>query len=268
MQKETAPTQKKRAAKANYSAPALDKGLDILELLSTEGGGLTLSEVAQKLNRSVSEIFRMLAVLEQRHYLSFDAASERYCLTLKMFVLAHRHAPVKRLTAAALPVMQKMARELEQSCHLVIYYQSRGLVIAQTDSPAARNFSVRLGAAAPLLDTCSGHLLLAFAGDDERKDMLKAQQAAITGSINASALDKVIERVRRQGYESVTSTQIHGVHDIGYPVFDYSGRIVAALVVPFLEHLDGSHQISLEAARGILEKSALAVSTSLGYVPT
>ena len=43
--------------------------------------------------------------------------------------------------------------------------------------------------------------------------------------------------------------------------------MIAALVVPFLEHLDGSHQVSLEAARGVLEKSALAVSTSLGYMP-
>jgi hypothetical protein len=49
-----------------YTAPALEKGLDILERLSLSETGLSLSEIARDLGRSVSEIFRMLVVLEQR----------------------------------------------------------------------------------------------------------------------------------------------------------------------------------------------------------
>ena len=45
-----------------YSAPALEKGLDILELLSKQEAGLTQSEISRALGRSVSEIFRMLVV--------------------------------------------------------------------------------------------------------------------------------------------------------------------------------------------------------------
>ena len=51
-----------------YTAPALEKGLDILELLSSTDAGLSLSEIARDLGRSVSEIFRMLVVLQQRGY--------------------------------------------------------------------------------------------------------------------------------------------------------------------------------------------------------
>jgi len=53
-----------------YTAPALEKGLDILERLSLSETGLSLSEIARDLGRSVSEIFRMLVVLEQRGYIS------------------------------------------------------------------------------------------------------------------------------------------------------------------------------------------------------
>lgn len=49
-----------------YTAPALEKGLDILERLSLSEAGLSLSEIARDLGRSVSEIFRMLVVLQQR----------------------------------------------------------------------------------------------------------------------------------------------------------------------------------------------------------
>jgi DNA-binding IclR family transcriptional regulator len=38
------------------AAPALDKGLDIIELLSRQQQGLTRPEIAQRLGRSVSEI--------------------------------------------------------------------------------------------------------------------------------------------------------------------------------------------------------------------
>ena len=53
-----------------YSAPALEKGLDILELLSLcSGGGLSQSEIAEGLGRSKNEIFRMMVVLEERGYI-------------------------------------------------------------------------------------------------------------------------------------------------------------------------------------------------------
>ena len=65
-----------------YSAPALSKGLDILELLATQNAGMKKSDIAKSLKRSVSEIFRMLAVLVERNYVSVDEASEHYSLTL------------------------------------------------------------------------------------------------------------------------------------------------------------------------------------------
>ncbi len=54
---------------ARYSAPALEKGLDILEHLSSTRAALNLGELADALGRTRSEIFRMVAVLEARGYL-------------------------------------------------------------------------------------------------------------------------------------------------------------------------------------------------------
>ena len=66
-----------------YRAPALDKGLDILELLSSVDGGLTQSEIAKKLGRSPNEFYRMLDRLVRRGYVTkiirhaFDARTGR-----------------------------------------------------------------------------------------------------------------------------------------------------------------------------------------------
>jgi DNA-binding IclR family transcriptional regulator len=52
-----------------YRAPALEKGLDILELLARNGAPMTTSQMAVTLGRSVSELFRMVLALEFRGYI-------------------------------------------------------------------------------------------------------------------------------------------------------------------------------------------------------
>ena len=99
--------------KKQYSAPALDKGLDILELLAREVDGLSQSEIAKRLNRSVGELFRMLVVLEERQYVTLLPGTDKYVLTLKMFELSHRFPLVKRLTSAAVPVLKDLANNIE-----------------------------------------------------------------------------------------------------------------------------------------------------------
>ena len=49
-----------------YRAPALDKGLDIIELLASADEGLSQAEIAKALNRSPNEIYRMLDRLVRR----------------------------------------------------------------------------------------------------------------------------------------------------------------------------------------------------------
>jgi hypothetical protein len=74
-----------------YPTPALEKGLDALELLASESEGLTKTEVARRLGRTVSEVFRMLVCLEIRGYIARSGNNDRYSLTLHLFKLAYQH---------------------------------------------------------------------------------------------------------------------------------------------------------------------------------
>ena len=100
-----------------------------------------MSEAARRLNRTVSEIFRMILCLEQRGYLAQSPNKERYHLTLRLFRLARGRPPTKRLVtealrdhALALPV------ELRQSCHLGIIDGGHVVILAQVDSPESTGF--------------------------------------------------------------------------------------------------------------------------------
>ena len=54
---------------ASYSAPALIKGLDILELLAERRQDLTMKEIAEGLGRTKNELFRMIVALQERGYI-------------------------------------------------------------------------------------------------------------------------------------------------------------------------------------------------------
>ena len=154
-----------------YSAPALSKGLDILEFLAKEGQAQKKSDIARALDRSISEIFRMLVVLEQREYVVFDAHTERYSLTTKLFEISHQHPPIRRLSSIAGQAMRRLAQRINQSTHLLILSDRHVLVIAQVDSPGNNVTSVRLGARIPLFETASGAVLTAHLKGEERVNL-------------------------------------------------------------------------------------------------
>ena len=114
-----------------YRAPALDKGLDILELLAGIDGGLTQSEIARHLGRNPNEFYRMLDTLVKRGYVT-KLEGDRYSLTLKLFGLAQLHAPVRRLASYATPLMRELAEATRQANQLVVFDRGAAVVVAQS----------------------------------------------------------------------------------------------------------------------------------------
>lgn len=229
----------KSAEKRLYATPALEKGLDVIELLSHQPQGLTKSEVARELNRTVSEIFRMLLCLERRGYIS-QIENERYSLTLKLFKLVQEHPPTERLIAEALPVMHRLAHQTQQSCHLAIVEGGEVVIIAQVNSLARTNFSIKLGASVPLMEAASGYVILAHQ-DAAHRDRTLAEWRAMQDQKDSPAdLDGHLARIQRAGFERRESYQVRGVVNISFPIFDDRGSAMGALTVPFIQRNDES----------------------------
>jgi DNA-binding IclR family transcriptional regulator len=219
--------------RSRYTAPALEKGLDILELLASVSAALTHSEIASRLGRTLTEVFRMLVCLEQRGYISRTGPDERYQLTLKLFEIAHHHHPLQRLIRHARPLVQRVASSTGQSCHLAMLNHSEVVVVAQSDAPGNMGFSVRLGANIDLLNTASGHVILAFQSDEVRARALEARRLRSRASIPAG-IYRHLNQIRRRGYEELASYQVHGVVNISYPVLNQHAEAIAAMTIPFL----------------------------------
>jgi DNA-binding IclR family transcriptional regulator len=241
-----------------YRAPALDKGLDILELLAGTEEGLSQAEIAKSLDRSANEIYRMLDRLVRREYVRRTSA-ERYELTLKLFELAHATSPVRRLVSQSNPVLRRFARAAGQAVHLVVHDRNILVVIAQVDSPGYWNVSVRVGSRIGLVNTGSGHVFLAFASDEVRALMLEDQNAKGEEKLTPELLAR-LARVREQGWERMESLQVSGVTNLSVPIFGPLQTVVAALTCPYAARLDANDALDQRSALDLLITAGREIS--------
>ena len=248
-----------------YRAPALDKGLDILELLAHTDGGLTQAEIAKALNKSPNEFYRMLDRLVRRGYVQRQGG-DRFFLTLKLFGLAHFHAPVRRLVSFATPIMREFSNVAEQSCHLAVYDRGSVVVIAQQDSPTYWGISIRVGATISLLNTGSGHVLLAFRDAAQREMMISEQERLNAEVRRPEDLEPRLAAITERRFETMDSLQTSGVRNISAPVLSLDGNALAALTCPYIQPIN-TDAPGFEAVIDHVREAARQISEIVGGAP-
>ncbi len=160
----------------SYQAPALSRGLEILEFLASVPGPIPHIEIARSLKRTPGELFRLLQVLEREGYIARDAGNA-YHLTLKLLRITSATNPVKLLVDRARSPMRDYARSQGQECHLSLLEDGQQLVIAQESGTAPVGLRVRNGSIHDPRRTTSGRLLLANLPLSERKwQILRASE--------------------------------------------------------------------------------------------
>lgn len=243
-------------ARQAYQAPALDKGLEIIEFLADKAAPFGMNEIAAALHRSRNEIYRMLVVLERRGWLE-RLPDDRFELSNRLFDLAMRLPPRRNLLDAALPQMHAVAETLFQSCHLVVLSGDEIVVVARVESPDLLGFAVRVGYRRPLLQSTSGRILTAFMPADAREALARRLADATTAE-EADRFLKDCAKVVSKGVHIGPSAFVDAVTDVGAAVFDgVAPGPVAALVVPF---------VSGRSARSTIDEAVEEVRAAAGRI--
>ena len=190
--------------------PALEKGLDILECLASAARPLSLSQIARELGRNVSEIQRMVRALHRRGYLDRNEQSG-YSLGFKVYTLGRHFWPFRHLQQTAEPILRQTAEEMGKSVHVSAAYQGRMLILSEALGSDPVCVSVREGTTHPLEETVSGRILL-----------------------SQTTLPEEGKALARKGYLLSESRTHPGVFDLGVPVRNHDGTLIAALTSNWL----------------------------------
>lgn len=250
---------------SKYQAPALEKGLDILEYLSQKATPLSQTEIATGINKNPNEIYRMLVCLEERGYLAREEHSAKYMLSLKLYNLSHRHSPVDEIRRASQYPMYNLAAKLKQSCHLGVLHNDQLMVILQVKSPSPIALSIEEGSLFPLLLTASGRILLAFLEESERMNILN--RISLYKSYPArkqKAFLQELDEIQAKGMFLGTSDLSRGVTDIVMPIGNMETGVFASLAVSILT-TEYDEKITPEETVAEVQNCAKIILNRLGF---
>lgn len=234
-----------------YHAPALEKGLDILEVLADSSLPLSQVELAQRLGRSQGEFFRMLTCLTERGYVIREADSGRFKLTLRLYELGHKRHATSLLRSAARVPMEKLTEEISQACHLSVQSSYSALILMERMPSQRICLAVGEGSTFPLVETTSGKLLLTqLSAEDALMALEKDEAFAGKSPRERKTILHEIEEMRKSKCVVARSGMTDGVTDIATLVGVKATDTVAVLVVPYLaigSQRKGSHKQYLTA---------------------
>jgi len=226
-----------------YNAPALEKGLAILEIVSGAPAPIKTEEIARAVGRSRNEIYRMLQVLEAHGYIAREFAGEGYVATNKLFTLGMRKTPIASLNGAALPEMRKLSDQLALSVRLVVPSDDQIVFIAGVESTVSFGLSVHLGYHRPVLLSASGRVLYAFQPPERQLEWLDQLRKTAPPDIDFDSFIADANKARRDGWLIRRSVTVEGVTDICAPIWTSTSIGCAAnLIVPLIRIIGQNHR--------------------------
>lgn len=225
-----------KKSKGSIQIPALDRGLDLIEWFAKQSEPATLTQIAQGLSLSVSEVQRPVACLYARGYLN-RSSSAAYLISGKIVDLAQALPVHFKLRQAAHGPMAVFARTCGESIHLSVPDGDAALLLLDVPGGSLVRLSLQEGARLDPVRTVSGRILLAH--------------GAILNPESKQVAPSVLARIRKLGYESARSFQVEGITDTGVPVRNGDGKVVAALAISCLK-MKGSSKSAKTLLKGLL----------------
>ncbi len=245
-----------------YTAPALEKGLDIVEFLARTTEPKTVNEIAQGLARSRGEIFRMLSVLERRGIIQKTRNGDTFEITDKLFSLRQQRSFATQATAIAIPKMEDFCQITGQSCHLALRTKAEIIVILRVEHPENLNISVPVGHRRAIHDSPSGLCILAFSDSATVDEVLQHGSRKLSKDEQKKIRNR-IEQIAAVGYASIEESFAFGLSGLSAPIVDtVTGRCNMALTTTMLHEVSKS---SADQAMIIQELTRCASEISEQY---
>jgi IclR family transcriptional regulator, pca regulon regulatory protein len=211
----------------------LDRGLQVLAAFSPEQPALTLSEMASRLNLDPGTVFRFVYTLEHLGYVRRQP-NGAYRLTSRLLDLARPVDAPGEMRAMALPHMEALAVEVEETVSLAVLDGGEIVVLAQVESPKPVTVRSRLGDRQPAYCTAQGKVLLAHLPPTALDSVLQSLDLRAYGARTITsrvALRAELRRTIQRGYAVNNDEMDAGLRALAVPVQGRDGAVAAALSI-------------------------------------
>lgn len=240
----------------------IDRALNILTILSKEQNGLSVSEISEKIDAPKSSTHRILQALVKNRFVSQSYETKKYLIGYKLLTLTNNITKENSLSVAAKPYMKELSEKIKKTITLSILEGESLICIDYEEGPEISMFLIRTGFAMPPHATSAGKAILAYQPDYLVKEIFKHSVEKITERTHTDVDAFLIEmsEVRERGYATVDEELQMGVVGVACPIFDSSGKAVAAIAYTSLKNQEGINEQYIE----MLKEYAELISSDIG----
>ena len=234
------------------------KACRIMEAFSPSNPELTLAEIASAAELTRPTAHRLLGTLQAAGWVIRTPAN-RYALSLKAFTVGAAARDVASLRTLARPVLEDLANLTGDAAYLFVPHEGMAMCADRIEGPhPVRVQNVAAGDRIPLWAGAAPAVLLAHRPDLYERLVAEHRFSAT----QRRRIDERLDRARTAGVLVSPDDLMVGVTAVGAPVFDGTGRAVAALSVTSLsdrlaDRLDDTSRHVTDAAHRL--------SGQLGY---
>ncbi len=264
--------QKTSSEKKTTGIAAVERALNVLEVLYRENRPMGVNEIAALLGEYQSTTHRVVTTLKERGYLAQNADSAKYSLGYNVYMLGKSIEEDSTLIQLAKPYAMRIAEQTQETVNIgvrVLDGQTaengyRAITLLQ-ERAAGRKLRSTESLGRPYLCYYSGigKALLAFSPDYDEALIRTFQFTKRTKRSISNPDDFIAEihRIRELGYAIDNEENEYGLYCIACPVLDGKGNAVMAMSVSgFAGHM---HELGDDKIVACLKDACCDISRRL-----
>lgn len=246
----------------DYTVPALQKGLQILEMFDSQQRKLSQAEMAEALGVSASSLYRIVQTLTGMGYLQ-KTGTNAYSLGSQVISRGFSYLASREIVEVATPFITRLRDSTSLSCHLAVREGSETLYVFRALALQRISVNVPVGTRFPCHTTAMGRALLIGMSPQALEQLYQGQRLDGYPDPAPPTLPDLIalcEKERGQGWSSHFSDYSTA---IAVPIRNFTGEVVAAMNVSGPDVIMKKEGVQERLIQG-LKKTANSIMHEIG----
>lgn len=235
VRKHTSRSDRGNFAKDDCLTPALDRGLQVLELLVRHHVPLRAVDMVQELGIPKGSLGRILKNLLDRGYIERDERTMTFALTSKLLAMGSSTVSEGHLIEESMDIMRDLRDRTTEMVMLQAPLSNvEGVVLNTMPSRHQVRMMVDPGTHFEYHNTAPGKVVLAFSPEKDRERILSCIKLSPATDRTITDMDDLrgeIGETRERGYSLDRGECVEGLQCVSAPVYERNRTLVGALTV-------------------------------------
>ncbi|NSL50575.1 IclR family transcriptional regulator [Calidifontibacillus erzurumensis] len=256
---------KEKKADNDHFLSSVKNALLILRSFTMEEPEKKISEIASTLGLNKSTVSRTMATLASEGFVYKDPETKKYRLGMTILSLSGIIQNNMDIFRESQPVLNKLVRDIDETAHIAILDNTDVIYILKIDCNHYVRALTHVGRKNPVHCTSSGKVLLAYSDESTIQNVIDSGLKMYTNKtiIEPAHFKEHLKKIKKDGFAYSLGEFNEGVNSVAAPIFDYTGKVIAALTV-----VGPMQRITEEKIRPLAKKvieSSMEISERMGY---